>query len=123
MVVLEKVIHNKVTYTKGCREDHHCHGHGQLLEIASEVALTSSVITNVVILDKDHVYSLTTALAKARFYAMFWKLGCRSFIRLIGGFIFLRGGVIYIYADTDVYIVNINIASNCIFIKIMEAAS
>ena len=47
-----------------------------------------------------------TALAKACFYAMFGKLGCRSFIRLIGGLILLRGGVIYTYEDNDVYILS-----------------
>ena len=66
---------------------------------------------------------LRTALAIVRFYAMFWKLWCRSFIRLIGGFILLRSGVIYTHADIDVYIFNSNISSNCIIIKTMGAAS
>ena len=38
---------------------------------------------------------------------MFWKLWCRSFIRLIGGFILLRGALIYTYADTDAYMLTI----------------
>ena len=54
---------------------------------------------------------------------MFWKRWCRSFIRLIGGFILSKSGVIYTHADIDVYIFNKNISSNCIIIKTMEAAS
>ena len=47
----------------------------------------------------------------------------RSFIRLIGGFILSKSGVIYTHADIDVYISNSNISSNCIIIKTMGAAS
>ena len=54
---------------------------------------------------------------------MFWKRWCRSFIRLIGGFILLKSCVIYTHADIDVYIFNSNISSNCIIIKTMGAAS
>ena len=53
---------------------------------------------------------------------MFWKRWCRSFIRLNGGFILLRSGVIYTHADIDVYIFNSNISSYCIIIKTMGAA-
>ena len=63
--------------------------------------------------DIDSEHGERTAQAKACFKAMFCKLGCRSFIRLIDGLILLRGDVIYTYTDTDVYMSNINIASNC----------
>ena len=38
---------------------------------------------------------------------MFWKRWCRSVIRFIGGFISLRGALIYTYADTDAYMLTI----------------
>ena len=53
---------------------------------------------------------------------MFWKVRSRSFIRLIGGFILSKSGVIYTHADIDVYIFNSNISSYCIIIKTMGAA-
>ena len=38
---------------------------------------------------------------------MFWKIWERSVNMLIGGFISLRGGLIYTYADTDAYMLTI----------------
>ena len=35
---------------------------------------------------------------------MFWKFQECSVVMLINGFILLRGGLIYTYADTDAYI-------------------
>ena len=64
-----------------------------------------------------------TAQAIYRFYAMVWKVRSRTFIRLIGGFILSKSGVIYTPADIDVYTSNSNISSNCIIIKNMGAAS
>ena len=54
---------------------------------------------------------------------MFWKVRSRSFIRLIGGFILSKSGVIYTHAYIDAYIFNSNISSYCIIIKKMGAAS
>ena len=50
---------------------------------------------------------------------MFWIFWCRSFIKLIGGFILSRYGLIYTCADNWCIYFNISIAGNCKIIKIM----
>ena len=69
------------------------------------------------------VFGERTAQAIYRFYAMVWKVRSRTFIRLIGGFILSKSGVIYTHANIHVYLSNSNISSNCIIIKTMEAAT